>query len=150
MLKDILRLYPMNNDMNENIDNNLKNKMEELFNSTPDNTAVNDKDNELRFAKLNMPASVIDYLMDHYGLFDLVEVNMLSLYILKTLGHMEDDGFKFAIYKKTETGHESYSLDIHELIAKFRIGLAGAINENKSFEPDIKVEVKESNEKNNV
>jgi hypothetical protein len=131
-------------------DEGMKKEMDEKFNSMEDNTAINDEVKDLKFAKLNIPASVIDYLMDHYGFFDLVEVNMLSLYILKTLGHMEDDGFKFAVYKKAETGHESYQLDINELIAKFRIGLAGAISEKKPYEPNIRIEEKERDEKNSV
>jgi hypothetical protein len=102
------------------------------FHSMADNTAITDETKDLKFAKLNVPASVIDYLMDHYGFFDLVEVNMLALYILNALGHMEDDGFKFAMYK-SEDGKvkESWQLDIHELIAKFRINLAAGLSKEK-------------------
>lgn len=123
----------------------------EKFHSMEDNTQVNDDEKKLRFAKLNMPASVVDFLMDHYGFFDLVELNTLSLYILKTLGHMENDGFKFAVYKQVEGKVESsYQLDIHDLIGKFRIQIANSMNQNKPSVPEIKVEHKEENEKDNV
>lgn len=104
--------------------------------------------------RLSVPASVADFLMDHYGFFDVVEANMLSLYILKTLAHMENDGFKLSVFKisKDESGKdvpEAYGVDIHELITKFRIGLAGAMNEKKEYNPDIKIEHKEGDDESN-
>ncbi len=107
-----------------------------------DNTQVNDDEKKLKFAKLSMPASIVDFLIDHYGFFDLVEVNQLSLLILNTLGHIEKDGFKFALYRKVDDKVESYQLDINDLIAKFRIQLAQSMVENK--------QKGESDEKNSV
>ncbi len=134
----------------EDVDAGLKKEMDKAFHSMEDNTQVNDDEKKLKFAKLNMPASVVDFLMDHYGFFDLVEVNQLSLYILKTLGHMENDGFKFAVYKTEDGKTESYQLDIHDLIARFRIELAKSLNQNKSCDSEIKVEHKEKDEKSGV
>ena len=134
----------------DEVDEGLKKEMNTSFNTMEDNTQVNNDEKQLKIVKLAMPASVVDFLMEHYGFFDLVEVNQLSLYILKTLGHMETDGFKFAVYRKVDDKVESYELDIHELIAKFRIGLSGAIREKKLYEPDISIKQKESNEKDSV
>lgn len=139
--------------MIENFEEELKKEQEpgqdfidsatEKFHSMEDNTQLNDDEKQLRFAKLNMPASVVDFLMDHYGFFDLVELNTLSLYILKTLGHMEKDGFEFAVYKQKDGKLESYKLDLHDLIGKFRIQMANSLNKNKG-------EHKENNEKDIV
>jgi hypothetical protein len=135
--------------MNEE-DVGLKKEMNEAFHTMKDNTQVNKDEKQLRIAKLNMPATVVDFLMDHYGFFDLVELNTLTLYILKTFGHIENDGFKFAIHKTTEGKTEAYELDIHDLIAKFRIQLAQSLNQNKLYDPEIKIEHKEKNEKDSV
>lgn len=95
-------------------------------------------------AKLSMPASIIDFLLDHYGLFDLVEVNMMSLYILNTLGRIEEDGFKFGFYKQKDDKTEAYQLDIHELISSFRVSISDSIKNSQKTQP------KDSNEKNCV
>jgi hypothetical protein len=114
-----------------NEDVGLKNEMDKAFHTMKDNTQVNNDDKQLRIAKLNMPAHVVDFLLDHYGFFDLVELNTLTFYVMKTLGMMEKDGFKFACYKTEEGKTEAYDLNIHDLIAKFRIQMAQAMNQAK-------------------
>lgn len=119
------------------INDEFQKDMEEKFHSMKDNTQINDDEKKLRVAKLNMPANVVDFLMDHYGFFDLVELNTLCFYVLKSLAHMEKDGFKLAIYKSTDDKVESYELDIHELIAKFRIQMAQSINKEKNEKDSV-------------
>jgi len=109
-----------------------------------DNTQIDDEENKLKFVKLQMPATIMDFLADHYGFFDLVELNQMSLYILKALAIMEKDGFKLAIHKIVDGKSESYQVDIHEIIAKLRIELANSMNEKKPHDPDIKIEEKET------
>lgn len=109
----------------------LKKKMDEAFHTMKDNTQINDDESNLRIAKLNMPASVVDFLMDHYGFFDLVELNTLIFYIVNTLGHMEKDGFKFAAHRTVDGKLEAYDLDLHDLIARFRIQVAKSMNKEK-------------------
>lgn len=128
----------------------LKQEMDNAFNTMKDNTEINNEEKKLRIAKLNISADVIDFLMDHYGFFDLVELNNICFYIMKTLGLMEKDGFKFAIHKTTDDKIEAYELDIHDLVAKFRIELAKYLNQNKSCDSEIKVEHKEKDEKSGV
>ena len=93
------------------------------YHTMADNTQVNDDANKLRFVKMNMPAEHIDFLMDYYHLPNVVEVNRASIYVLKTLAHIEKDGYKFAIYKtKTEDGKEvletegSFAMNISDMI----------------------------------
>jgi hypothetical protein len=128
--------------MSDDIDDNIKKASKELFNEMDDNTQFDDDVNKMKFTKLCMPASVIDFLLEHYGLFDVVELNQMALYILKSFGHMEKDGWKIGVYKtikdeKGEDTYESFGLDIHDLIAKLRIGIADAMNKNKTYNPKI-------------
>lgn len=139
----------MENNMYDEV-NAMKAAMEEKFGSMKDNTVEHDEEKQLSFAKLHMPANVVDFLMDHYGFFDLVELNTITFYILKTLGHMEKDGFKFATFKTSDGKTEAYELDIHDLIARFRIQLAQSLNQNKPYDPEIKIEHKEKDEKDSV
>lgn len=115
----------------------LKKEMDEAFYTMKDNTQINNDEKKLRIAKLNISAEVVDFLMDHYGFFDLVELNTLVLYIIKTLGYMEKDGFKFAVYRTVDGKVESYELDIHDLIARFRIQLAQSMNKEKNEENSV-------------
>ncbi len=116
------------------VENALKRGME-------DNTQETNESGS-KFAKMAMPASVMDFLMEHYGLFDIQETSMISFYILKSFAHMENDGFKLAIFKSTkdESGKElvseSFGIDIHDMIAKFRIGLATSKNKETTNEKD--------------
>jgi hypothetical protein len=128
----------------------LKKEMDDAFHTMKDNTQINNDEKQLKIAKLNMPANVVDFLMDHYGFFDLVELNTICFYIMKTLGHMEKDGFKFAVHKTLGGKVEAYELNIHDLIARFRIQLAKSLSENKLYDPEIKTEHKEKNEEDNV
>ena len=121
----------MENNMYDEV-NAMKSEMEEKFNSMKDNTVEHNEKKQLSFAKLQMPANVVDFLMEHYGFFDLVELNTICFYIMKTLGHMEKDGFKFAVYKTEDGATESYQLDFHDLIAKFRIQLAQSMNKENN------------------
>lgn len=113
------------------MDKEFKNEMDKSFHTMRDNTQVNDDNKQLRIAKLNMPAHVVDFLLDHYGFFDLVELNTLTFYVMKTLGMMERDGFKFACYKTEEGKTEAYDLNIHDLIAKFRIQIAQSMKKEQ-------------------
>lgn len=115
----------------------LKKKMDEAFHTMKDNTQTNDDENQLRIAKMNMPASVVDFLVDHYGFFDLVELNTLIFYIVNTFGRMEKDGFKFAAYRTVDGKVESYDLDIHDLIARFRIQAAKSMSKEKNEENSV-------------
>lgn len=133
-----------------NEDVGLKKEMDDAFHTMKDNTQINNDEKQLRVAKLNMPSNVVDFIMDHYGFFDLVELNSIVFYIMKTLGHMENDGFKFAVYKTEDGATESYQLDFHDLIAKFRIQLAQSLNQNKPYDPNIEIKHKERNEKDSV
>lgn len=120
----------------DKISENVRNVAEELFNKVEKNTQFDDDKNKVTVARLNMPSEIINYLLDHYGLFDLVEVNQMALYVLKCLGKIEDDGWTLVIHKvnKDESGNdksEAYRFDIHDLIAKFRIEMAKSINKSK-------------------
>jgi hypothetical protein len=128
--------------MSDEVPDDIKKASKELFNEMEDNTQFNDDVNKMKFTKLCMPASVVDFLLEHYGLFDVVELNQMALYILKCFGHMEKDGWKIGVYKTTKDengkdGYESFGLDIHQLIAKFRIGIADAMNKDKNYNPTV-------------
>lgn len=109
----------------------LEREINKNFHSMKDNTQINDDEKRLRFVKLNMPAELVDFLMDHYGFFDLVELNTLSFYVMKSLAMIEKDGFKLAIHRTVEGKVEAYELNIHDIIAKVRINLAQAMNQTK-------------------
>lgn len=115
----------------------LEKEIDKNFHSMEDNTQINNDEKQLRFAKLNMPAELVDFLMDHYGFFDLVELNTLSFYVMKALAMIEKDGFKLVIHRIVDEKVEAYELNIHDIIAKVRINLAQAMS-------------KEKNEKNSV
>lgn len=121
----------------------MKKTMEEKYDSLPDNTEFKDEKTNLKFAKLNLPASVVDFLLEHYGFTDLVELNSMALYILKSIGLMEQDGFKIVAYRQVNEKPEAFELNILDLIAKFRVGLQSAQKVDKPYEP--KIETKESN-----
>lgn len=109
----------------------MKQEMDKKFNSMKDNTEEIFPEKEMKFAKLNMPAELVDFLFEHYGFFDLVEMNTICFYIMKTLGNMEKDGFKFAIVRQNGDKVESYQLDFHELIGNIRIQLAQQMSKEK-------------------
>ena len=98
-------------------------KCEEHYSTMADNTQVNDEGNQLKFVKMNMPAEHMDFIMDYYHLPNLVEVNRVAIYVLKTLAHMEKDGYKFGMYKtKMQDGKEvlstedSFALSVSDMI----------------------------------
>jgi hypothetical protein len=113
------------------MDEEFKKEMDTDFHTLKDNTQINNDEKQLRFVKLNMPAELVDFLMDHYGFFDLVELNTLSFYVMKSLAMMENDGFKLAIHRTIEEKVEAYELNIHDIIAKVRINLAQAMKQAK-------------------
>ena len=110
--------------MNEpNITPEFKAACNEHYHTMADNTQVNDDDNKLRFVKMNMPAEHMDFIMDYYHLPNIVEVNRASIYVLKTLAHMEKDGYKFAVFqtetvdgKEVMTKEGSFALSISDMI----------------------------------
>ena len=102
-----------------------KKSCEEHYQSMDDNTQVNDEENKLRFIKMNMPASTIDFLMDYYKLSNVVEVNQAAIFVLKSLAHMEQEGYKFGLYKTKIVDEkeiidekDSFALNISEMIQK--------------------------------
>jgi hypothetical protein len=106
--------------MNDDITNEFKAVAEEQYSSLEDNTQI-DK-NGLTFVKMSMSADAMNFIMDHYKLSSVVDVNMASIALLKILGNMEIAGWKFAIFKtitvngkEVMTG-ESFGLDIHDLV----------------------------------
>lgn len=117
--------------------NATKESMEDKSFSMKDNTVEHDGKKQLSFAKLHMSANVVDFLMEHYGFFDLVELNTITFYIMKTLGHMEKDGCKFAVYKTEDGATKSYQLDFHDLIAKIRIQLAHSMSKEKNEKDSV-------------
>lgn len=111
--------------MDENITPEFKNVCEEHYNSMEDNTQINDDKNKLKFVRMNISADCMDFLMDYYKLPSLVQVNQASLYVMKALAHMEQDGYKFGIYKtKMVDGKEvidekdSFALNVSDLVKK--------------------------------
>lgn len=91
-------------------------KCEENYHKMQENTEVNDEKNKLKFVKMNMPAEHMDFIKDYYHLPNLVEVNRVSIYILKTLAKMEKDGYKFVTYKpEIKDGKEIMSKEIFVL-----------------------------------
>ena len=108
--------------MSEEISPEFEKKCNEHFHTMKDNTQINDEPNNLRFAKMHMSADHIDFIMDYYKLKNIPEVNQAAIYVLKTLAHMEKDGWKFAIFKteivdgKEKMSSESFGLDISDMI----------------------------------
>lgn len=107
----------------EDITPEFKQACNEHYQKMDDNTQISDDKNQLRFVKMNMPAEHMDFLMDHYKLPNLVEVNRVSIYVLKTLAHIEEDGYKFGMYKtemkdgkEVLSDKESFALSISDLV----------------------------------
>lgn len=90
----------------------------EKYNTLQDNTEINDPERQMRFAKLSFPAEHIDFLMNHLKLSSIVELNQVSLYILKQLIHIENDEYKFAIYKTTVIDGSPKMTDIYGMDIK--------------------------------
>jgi hypothetical protein len=106
-------------------DDKINEKYKDMENNTEER--VGDK---LKFAKLQLPAHIIDSLAEHYGFFDLVETSIMPLYVLNVLAKMEQDGYTYAMFKTDpETGKckDLYKLDIHDIIAGTRIRLAESL-----------------------
>lgn len=94
---------------------------------------MSEKEIKPSITKLSLPAEVIDFLMDHYGFFDVAETNEICLYIVKSLAHMEQDGWKLTILKtEKDKKYEAYGLDIHRLIAQFRANMAEQLTKEKN------------------
>ena len=71
--------------MADEVPDNIKKVAKELYHEVDDNIQFNDDKNQIRFAKLRMSAEVVDFLMEHYGFFDFVELNQICLLLLKRL-----------------------------------------------------------------
>jgi hypothetical protein len=132
------------------VDQDLKDKMNEQFQSMKDNTEFVDEKSKIRFAKLNMSAEVVDFLIEHYGFFDLVELNQITLYLFKSIALMEKDGFKIAAYRTVDGKPEAFELNIEDMIARFRMGLSQSSKKDEPYNPNIEIKEGESNEKNSV
>ena len=110
--------------MNESeITPEFKQVCEQHYHTMGDNTQVNDDEKRLRFVRMNMPAEHMDFIMDYYHLPNIVEVNRASIYVLKTLAHMEKDGYKIAVFqtetvdgKEVMTKEGSFALSISDMI----------------------------------
>lgn len=108
--------------MNE-ITPEFKEACEEHYHTMKDNTQINDDEKSLKFVKMHMPAEHMDFIMNYYHLPNLVEVNRTSIYVLNALAHMEQDGYKFGMYKtEMKDGKEvlttegSFALSVSDMI----------------------------------
>lgn len=109
-------------------------KCEENYHKMQDNTEVNDEKNKLKFVRMNMPAEHMDFIKDYYHLPNIVEVNRVSIYVLKTLAHMEKDGYKFGVFKtEMKDGKEvvssegSFGLSISDMIKSIMKQMNGTL-----------------------
>ena len=103
----------------ENPLDDLKKDARELWHEMDDNTQFNNNSKDLKFVKMCISRDHIDFILDHFRLNNLVEVNEAAIYVLKTLAHMDEDGWNFAIFKwnkdKTKT-EETSRLDLHGMV----------------------------------
>lgn len=109
--------------MTNDITPEFKKTCNEHYNSMKDNSQVNDDVNKLKFVKMNVSAEHLDFLMNYYKLSNIVEVNQSAIYMLKALAHMEQDGYKFAMYKtEMKDGKEvlttsgSFAMSVSDMI----------------------------------
>ena len=98
-----------------------KKQADEHFHKMEDNTQVDYPDQNLRFVKMSISQEHIAFVMQHYNLNDVVELNQAAFYLLRTFALMETDGFKFSTYNTEkvdgkEVCKDVYGLDIHLLI----------------------------------
>jgi hypothetical protein len=114
---------------NDEVTPEFKKQATEHFQSMDDNTEVDCTSGDiLKFVKMNLTPEHIDYVMEHYKLTSMVDLNLAAIYILKTFAHMEDDGYKFSIYSTEmvdgkEAYKDGYGIDIHHMIQQLLTGL---------------------------
>jgi hypothetical protein len=108
--------------MNTNeINQEFKDECKKSYESQADNTQT-DKSG-MTFVKMNMSREHMDFIMEHYGISSIVELNQASIYLMKSLAHMELDGYKFGMYKTTIvdgqeklTTEGSFALNIKDMV----------------------------------
>lgn len=121
------------------ITNGFEKEANKHYNSMDDNTQIDNAEKKLTFVKMSLSRNHMDFIMDYYKMNNLAEVNQAAIYILKSLAHMEQDGYKFAIFKtiKGKDGKEIIDpnnglggLNISDMIHSLLKQLKKSNNEN--------------------
>jgi hypothetical protein len=113
-----------------------KEVLKEKFHTMDDNTQVNE--NGVKYAKLAIPSGLVDYVADHYGFLDLIEIHTIAIQILHVFSQIEKNGYKIALFKTglDESGKEKavgdmFRLDINDIIFKIRKAAAEKLMSEK-------------------
>jgi hypothetical protein len=110
--------------------------LKEKLHTMDDNTQINE--NGVRYAKLAIPAGLIDEVSDHYGFFDIIEANTMAFRILHIFHQIEKDGYQIALIKveKDDSGKDVakdiFVLDIHKIIHDVRVKTAEQLTQKKN------------------
>jgi len=117
----------------DEVSEDFKEKAKEAFKTLDDNTSTTIKDEnggDMVFTKMHLKAEAIDHIAKHFNMSNIFQVHISAIAILETLAKMDEDGWKFAVFKmkKDEEGKDVvdasgeskglYAFDVNYMVKK--------------------------------